>query len=69
MDVDIDLMDVDIDPKILEMEGVGLDPRKTMDFAILKILNCRFIQSPGSSKSMGKFLKLGKIILSGSCFR
>ncbi|KAM3254804.1 hypothetical protein ACQJBY_048335 [Aegilops geniculata] len=58
MALDIDPLDVDIDPRILGMVDVGLDPKNTLDFAVLQILRCRFIPPPG--RPMKEFLEVLK---------
>ncbi|XP_048541678.1 uncharacterized protein LOC125520731 isoform X1 [Triticum urartu] len=58
MALDIDPLDVDIDPRILGIVDVGLDPKKTLDFAVLQILRCRFILPPG--RPTKEFLKVLK---------
>ncbi|KAF7095780.1 hypothetical protein CFC21_097867 [Triticum aestivum] len=58
MALDIDPLDVDVDPRILGIVDVGLDPKKTLDFAVLQILRCRFILPPG--RPTKEFLKVLK---------
>ena len=48
-------MDADLYPKM--MEDCGLDPRKTMDFALFQDVCCRLLFPSGSHESMARFAK------------